>query len=253
MIALPITLCLYTSTKGHFDRDTYRETVTDLLRQVPAQNLDALLAHVKWEPGDEVKRDEMSVWLRERGFIVFDGCNRWSHNHPSHNEGYCEDIRKMVSKVRSPYYWHAEDDWLIKTDSLVDQLADAVRRLETSPDLLQVRFPRYTNEPERIRGLRAKHGIDAKVEEDGLGGTRHNDWSNHPYVARTRDVNAAIRFVFATNLPRHTEHGLSVAMKLLSDGQTPFFTPDAAKIRVGHIGVRTPEERDDLSKPLLAT
>ncbi len=252
MTPLPITLCLYTSTKGHFGRDTYTETVTDFLRQVPAQYLDILIAHVKWEPGDEAKRDAMREWLTTKGFVVFDTCQSWAHGHPSHNEGYCADIRKIVYKVFSPYYLHLEDDWLISSPSLADQLAHAITALSIRWDTLQVRFSRFANEYERVLGLRAKHGIDARAERGILGGTYHNDWSNHPYIARTRDINAAIRFVFATSLPKHSEHGLGVAMKLLSDSPTPFFTPDSDKIRVGHIGVRTDAERDDLTKPLYA-
>jgi hypothetical protein len=253
MTPLPLTLCLYTSTKGHFSRDTYRETVTDFLRQVPASYLDMLLVHIKSEPGHEGKLGEMGEWLKDHGFIVFDTCQTWKHDDPSHNHGYCMDIKKMASKIHSPYYLGLEDDWVMSSESVVNQLAEAIKKLETDPNLMQVRFPRFTNEYERIINLRSKHGIDSRAEVGILGGVFHNDWSNHPHVVRTRDINAAIRFVFATNLPKHSEHGLGVAMKMLSDSDKPFFTPDSNQIRVGHIGVPTNAERDDLTKPLIAT
>jgi hypothetical protein len=211
-----------------------------------------MMVHIKWEPGDEGKLSVMRDWLTAKGFIVFDSCAAWKHGE-NHNEQYLIDIRKMVSKVFTPYYCHFEDDWLLSSHSVADELSEAVRVLEFQKDILQVRFPRYSNEYERILSLRERHGIDGKAERGVLGGCLQNDWSNHPYVVRTRDLNAAVRFVFATNLPLHTEHGIAPAMKLLSDSPTPFFSPDVEKIRVGHIGVRTPEERDDLTKPLIAT
>lgn len=251
MIPLPLTLALFTSTRGHFGRDTYRDTVTDWLRQMP-MGWEALRANVKWEPGQEVKRDEMKAWLEERGFEVTTPCRVWKHHDPSHNEGYCEDIRLVTSEITTPYYLHLEDDWWLRSHfgSIEYHLAEAIQLLESNPALVQVRFARWTNEYERLKGLKAKHGIDANpVEKDGS--IVHRDWGNQPFVARTRDVHAAIKFVFATNLPRHSEHGLGTAMKLLGHPEQPFYTLSPFSVRARHMGT-LPGEEDPLDKPLYA-
>lgn len=250
MIPLPITLCLYTSTRGHFGRDTYRETVADWLRQLPI-GWEGLHANVKWEPGEEVKRDEMREWLERRGFTVTTPCKQWKHHDPSHNEGYCEDIALVAARVTSQYYLQLEDDWLIRAEEPLERyLAEAIELLEGNPLLVQVRFARWANEFERLKSLKAKHGIDAHaVEKDGS--IVHSDWGNQPFIARTRDINAAIRFLFATNLPRHSEHGLGAMMKLLGHPEQPFYTPSPFEIRCRHMGT-LPGEEDPLDKPLYA-
>lgn len=254
MTNLPLTLALFTSTRGHFGRDTYQGTVNDLLRQLPT-GWGGLHANVKWEPGleSEVKRDSMSSWLGHRGFHVTTPCKQWKHHDDSHQLGYLEDIALVMENVTTPYYLHMEDDFFLRANvgPLEQHLADAIQLLEDNPSLVQVRFARWANEYERLKGLKAKHGIDAHaVEKDGS--IAHSDWSNNPFIARTRDVRAAIRFLFATNLPRHSEHGLGAMMKLLGHPEQPFYTPSPHEIRCRHMGT-LPGEEDPLDKPLFST
>lgn len=252
MTKLPITLCLFTSTRGHFERKLiYQRTVTDLLNQVPKDYWAALRANIKVE--DKDRAYEMEDWLKSHGFEVTAPKGDWKHGDESHQTEYLKDIFYVVSTTASPYILFMEDDWLIKSENLTDWLARAIQTLDERPEVVQVRIPRYSNEAQRIEGLRAKHGIDALVVPDPDNDRfLHNDWSNNPYIARTRDLNAAIRFVMATNLPRHTEHGLGRAMKMLSSSPAPFmcFEPEVA--RCGHIGTLAGEE-DNLEQPLNAT
>lgn len=196
----------------------------------------------------------MGTWLEKRGFVVSQPRGDWRHGDASHQEEYLKDMFGLVGTVITPYLLHVEDDWIIApyTHTLDYWLHEATSLLASCPEIVQVRIPRFTNEFDRIRGLHAKHGIDGRA---AWGGSDKwfgaNDWSNHPYVARTRDLRAALTFVMSTNLPKHSEHGLGPAMKLLSGAPLPFacFNPDM--IRVGHLGVAHPEEEDDLCKPLL--
>lgn len=255
MTPLPLTLVLFTSTKGHFGRDTYQRTVNDWLHQLPAHNWAALHANVKWEPGQETKCDEMKVWLKARGFVVTTPCQAWRHQDPSHQQGYLDDMYLVTSTIKSSYYLHLEDDFLLCPQQRFDTdawLAGAIRCLEHDTSLLQVRFARWANEVERIESLKVKHGIDAKVIRNTNGDFWHSDWSNNPFVARTRDVHAALRFLSVTNLPRHSEHGLATAMKLLTHNQTPFYSFDPSKVYCRHIGT-LPGEEDPLDKPIYAT
>lgn len=252
MTPLPLTLALFTSTRGHFGRDTYQDTVNDLLRQLPT-GWEALHANVKWEPGEETKRDEMKAWLEARGFTVTTPCKQWKHHDATHQEGYLEDIGLVMEQIKTPYYLHLEDDmWLRSEEPLERHLAEAIEILSEYPNCTQVRFARWANEADRIKGLRAKHGIDAKIAVDAHGDMSHNDWSNNPFIARARDVNAAVRFVFSSDVPRHSEHGLGAMMRLLGHADVPFFTPSPAKIRCRHMGT-LPGEEDPLDKPLYAS
>lgn len=250
MTPLPITLALFTSTRGHFNRDTYQGTVQDLLRQLPT-GWEAKHANIKWEPGQEVKRDEMASWLEHRGFNITTPCKEWRHHDDSHQLGYLEDIATVTNEITSPYYLHLEDDMWLRCQGAIEQhIADAIQMLEDHPDLVQVRFARWDNEYERLKGLKAKHGIEAfAVEKDGS--IAHRDWSNNPFIARTRDVRAAVRFLFHTNLPKHSEHGLGTLMKLLGHPEQPFYTPSPFEIRCRHMGT-LPGEEDPLDKPLYA-
>lgn len=253
MTPLPLTLALFTSTRGHFGRDTYRDTVTDWLRQLPANSWEGLHANVKWEPGEEAKRDEMVAWLEQRRFVVTATCKAWKHHDPSHQEGYIADILTAVNEITTSYYLHLEDDWFIRADEPIERyLSEAIEMLEEHPGCIQVRFARWVDEANRIRGLKAKHGLDVKVFESADGSFSHGDWSNHPFIARTRDVNAAIRFVFATSLPKHSEHGFGAAMKLLGWPDQPFHTPDPSNVWVRHRGTILGEE-DPLDKPLFSS
>lgn len=253
MTPLPITLALFTSTRGHFGRDTYQTTVNDWLRQVPATDWSELRANIKWEPGQEAKRDEMKMWLVSRGFVVTTPCMAWKHHDDSHQEGYLRDIALVTSEITTPYYLHLEDDMLLRADRPIERyLADAVAKLEQFPSTLQIRFARWANEAERIAGLKAKHGIDAKLEVQPNGDLSHNDWSNNPFIARTRDVRAAVYFLFGTALPKHSEHGLGTMMRFLGHDTYPFHTPSPAKVYCRHIGTLDGEQ-DPLDQPLYAT
>jgi hypothetical protein len=194
----------------------------------------------------------MVAWLSERGFEITTPCKKWRHHDASHNEGYCEDIGLVTNEIASPYYLHLEDDMLLRCQGSLEQyLAEAIETMESHSDLVQWRFARWDNEFERLKRLHAKHGIDAKpVEKDGS--IAHRDWSNNPFIARTRDVRAAIRFLFLTNLPKHSEHGLGALMKMLGHPEQPFYTPSPSEIRCRHLGT-LPGEEDPLDQPLYAT
>jgi len=253
MTPLPLTLALFTSTRGHFGRDTYQTTVNDWLRQLPGHSWEALRANIKWEPDQEAKRDEMKAWLEARGFEVTTPCQAWKHHDASHQEGYLRDMALVVGEIATPYYLSLEDDMLLRADEPIEKyLAEAIELLEDNPALVQVRFARWANEQDRIQGLRAKHGIDAKVFPDAHGNMTHNDWSNNPFIARARDVNAALRFLFVSNLPRHSEHGLGAVMKIIGHPEQPFYTPAPACVYCRHIGT-LPGEEDVLDKPIYST
>ena len=68
---IPISICLYTSTKGHFGRfDCFHKTVESLLSNFPKEFWGGLFAHIKIGEGDTIKANEMLDWLKLHGFTV---------------------------------------------------------------------------------------------------------------------------------------------------------------------------------------
>ncbi len=116
---------------------------------------------------------------------------------------------------------------------------------------MQVRIPRYTNEFARINRLKETHRLDRGAEM-GVSHFRHNDFSANPSLYRTRDIRAALLITMRTNLPKHIEHGLAEALKLMSYARYPFACFDPAQVRIGHIGVKIGEE-DDITKDLICS
>ena len=85
--ALPITLALFTTTKGHFGRRTdWRVSLDHLDKQLPLSLFGAKVASLKVTPGDEERGHEMKRQLEERGFTVMAQVGEWvrgsSHQRP---------------------------------------------------------------------------------------------------------------------------------------------------------------------------
>lgn len=260
MTPIPITFCLYTSTKGHFNKSTYRDTLDSFNEALSLSSYADRVAHIKVSPGEDNIAHDMKVNLQYRGFRVFMTEGAWSHGdsvNNSHQLGYLNDMLTVYGSdsLKTPYVLHIEDDFIIKSysSSFIRQLKIALEMMDSKSDLMQVRICRFSNELERINGLYKKHGIDGKAYEVDKDHFRHNDLSLHPSVFRTRDIRAAVLLTLKTNIPKHVEMGMSYAFKLMSQSDVPFACLNPEVIRVGHIGCATEAERDDLSKPLIAT
>lgn len=249
------TFCLYTTTQGHWKiRDRYRATVESFQSQVSPFSKPDYLASIKLTLADLKIGEDMSLWLFQKGFTVSTQEGEFSHGHESHQIQYLLDMERMNSIISTEYVLHMEDDWLLRThdEKVISLYIDmAIRVLRDNPDIMQVRIPRFSDEPNRINGLRAKHGINTRAERMDEYFYRSGDWSNNPYVARTRDIRAALTFVKNSNLPKHSEHGLGRAMAAIGWCELPFAFFDPSIIRCGHIGTPIGQE-DDLSKPLFA-
>lgn len=260
MYKIPITVCLYTSAKGHFDRkDIYQKTVNSLLSQIPANSFEKLVAHIKVkkdDPAEDEQAIKMVDWLEEKGFTVLVSYGDWKHGNESHQLEFLKDMMTVTKIVKTPYILFLEDDWEIKPfeKDLEYWIHSATELLEEYTSLVQVRIPRYTNEVERINKLKQKHGINTSAIEL-VGETDvfiSGDWSNNPHISRTRDFRGALTLLMNSNLPRHSEHGLGTCMKIISwnviNLPFAFFNPE--KIRAGHLGTPIGQE-DNLDKPLI--
>ncbi len=147
MTPLPITLCLFTSTKGHFGaKDLYKATLTHLDRQLPISTFGQRVAHVKVTPGDEALAADMVADLVIRGFQVTCATADWSRGL-SHGAAYLGDMVRMSKQANvytQPYFLLLEDDSPVvcHDTSLEDLLLRGCQLLATNHELLTVRLIR---------------------------------------------------------------------------------------------------------------
>jgi len=254
MNKIPITFALMTTTKGHFGIKTrYKETIQSFNSVLPLSEYSQILAHIKNSKETEVL-NEMIKFLRMRNFDVHVTDGEWSHHNESHQLNYLQDLYRVAFLTKNQYIMIIEDDWLINVDdkNLTNHLCDAIKLLEDNPAIVQVRIPRWYNEADRINNLKVKHNLDRKSLKINEKFFIHNDYSANPSIYRTRDlINALTLTLRNSALPKHVEHGLGEAFKILNYSIFPFacFNPD--NVRIGHIGTPIGHE-DDVSKKNIA-
>ncbi len=259
---IPVTVCLFTSTLGHFGLKTrYLETLNSLNSQIPLAEFAARVATIKVSPGEEAIGGEMEKKLQDCGFKVLKTFGAWSHQQETHQNGYLNSMMQMYldkDVLKNPYSLHLEDDFILRPYKFDLQyyIYKAINILEEIPDMVQVRFPRFNNEKDRINGLKQKHNID------GIAGAvagfpefiASNDLSLNPSIVRPRDMKDAL-ILMAKNgksFPQHSEMGLSLALKYFTFLNIPFAFFDPELIRCGHIGCEEGKQ-DNLDLPLIST
>lgn len=246
MDKIPISLCLFSSTKGHFDIKTrYLDTVKSLNQQLLISSFNLPIANIKYE-----EENDILWWMKEElknyGFIVnLAKGEKWSHSNQSHQSGYLEDMWNIFSKpevLKNPYIFLCEDDWLfnIKDKNLGYWFNYATKLLAEIPGMNQVRFARFENEHERINNLQKKHNLDRSAQWVDPNYFLCDDFSCNPSIFRSRDLFLALSLM--KNNPNsfvpHVEHGLGFAMKVLAgyNNRLSFAVLNPQKISVRHIG-----------------
>lgn len=255
MKPLPLNLCVFDSSKGHFGRtDIYQRTITDLEKQIPLCHFAQRFVHVKVAPGEESVFVEQEVFYRTHGFTVMRTDEPWSHFSPSHQTGYARDLVKVYGHPavqKAPFTLHLESDWLFrprKHSDLTDLFVQSMRYLEADHTALAVRFPRFLDEVKRLEGLNAKHGMNVRVRREEIPWgqfIRHSDnLSLNPSIFRTRDLYATTRLLkmHFGQLASHVEMGFTRAFDHLADGELPFAIIDPGQVSVLHIGTKAGEE-----------
>ncbi len=148
---LPITLCLFTSTRGHHSRKTdWLLTLNHWDKQVPLALFGARVAHVKVTPSDETLATDMRTQLESRGFHVITTVGDWSRGL-SHGFQYLQDqIRVSMEPLvyTQPYLLFLEDDSVAVSHvvSLENLLMQACAKLAARHDLLTVRLRRRADD-----------------------------------------------------------------------------------------------------------
>lgn len=144
MTRLGITLCLFTSTKGHWgSKDLYKTTLAHLDKQCPLSLFGGRLAHIKITPGEEAVAADMQAHLESRGFDVLTTTADWSRG-TAHQHGIIQDQRTLSQDPRfhaNPFMLLLEDDspFVSHELSLADLLAQSCRLLAENHEIVSAR------------------------------------------------------------------------------------------------------------------
>lgn len=255
MIKIPLTVCLMTTTKGHFGIKTrYRQTLESFNSYVNFHEYEKCLANIKISNNEDAVFNDMKTDIQTFGFDVLSAHGEWSHNSESHHINYIYDCLRVLNSVKTEYVFMLEDDWLLNVPN-GDYLAcirDAISLLENNPHCMQIRLARYNNEYERILGLKKKHNLDKFAKWMDKSYFMHNDFSMNPSFYRTRDLRAALVFTLNAGVPKHIEHGVGLILGLLSQSAYPFACLNPENVNIGHTGTIAGQE-DNISQPIIAT
>lgn len=212
MPKLPIAVCLFTSTKGHFGYSTYEDTLNHLNKQIPLSYFSALYSHIKISPGSEEIAERMADNLKKRGFHVETTVGEWSRGM-SHQNAYLEDMRKASQSqfIQSqPYMLLLEDDspFLCHEESLTACLQEMVRLLHDCSDVVSTRF---------IRKIDFDGGVPIIYQDKNYFWSPNFDFQ--PAILRSRDYLLANK-VIEDNWNKLSQTQCELAMRLALDTLT---------------------------------
>ena len=190
MTKIPLSVFFMTSTKGHWNQDTYLSTLKSFERQIPWGDISVKVVHIKITPGSQAKAAEMIDELERRGFKVLTSTADWQRG-VSHQLAYNSDLVK-VSKEPSLYLnqfcLFLEDDSTLTCHKhpLREVLSRMVAFLEASPDLLTTRFIRRADYEGGVPILDTIHDVFFSPNYDF-----------QPSVIRCRDFYLAAKIIEA--------------------------------------------------------
>ncbi len=192
MIKIPLTICFFTSTKGHFGyKSIYLDTLTHLNMHLPLTSFEGLLAHIKISPGEEELGNKMEQDLKECGFRVLKTVEAWQHG-VVHQGTYLRD-QIRVSKEQylhaTPYMMLLEDDSPFEShETFLDGcLYRMIRMLKVDRNLLSVRFLR--------RGDLSSSPMLSNPDDDSKDYFYSPHFNFQPLIMRTADYFHATKII----------------------------------------------------------
>lgn len=189
MRQLPITLCLFTSTKGHFGhKNVYKAALAHLDRQIPLSLFGGLVAHIKVSPSEEQIGADMEQYLKGLNFLVLKTVADWSRGQ-SHQAAYMADVvtlSKEASVYKQPFVLWFEDD-----QTITPHVTSAEQLLLQSCDMLD-----RDNELVSARLLRAGDLPSSPITDKGTDSYFYSPHVNfQPMLLRSRDFYLASMIV----------------------------------------------------------
>lgn len=231
---LPITLAIFTSCRGHFDKDTYEYTINDLFSKIDPNVFSEKVVHIKWRPEEGEKIKNMTLFFQLNGFTVLETMGEWKHNDNSHYVQHSKDIVTLMQskEVHSqPFVFWMEDDVIYKTDDLVTRILEAIDFLNNYRQCMTVRILDLEDIIPSMKPFPVS--IHTTI-------TPHEDcFSFRSNIMRSRDAWSLGSF-FKTEFPKlqgvHIERYATEVLRVLSGNLTPFSFFKLDKLRHIHIG-----------------
>ncbi len=222
-------LCFFTSTKGHYGRDTYQYTSNDLFKKsFLIRETFTKVAHIKVSPGEEAKHKEMKEWLLNKGFNhVIESYGNWKHNDISHGSEYLKDIAKMFDFCRHHQFglW-LEDDFIFHNEDLDKDINFARELMDKIPD---VRHFRWTRKDQFDNIERTA----ASLATNNLYGNR-SEFSFNPCFINPSIQSLISKYCLMHNPHPHCEMAYTISNLRFSSCQHPFVFQDNHVVE--HIG-----------------
>ena len=147
---LPISLCFFTTTKGHYGLgNRYEETLSSFNNQIALSNFSYLHANIRITSKHENSSflTEMKSKISSYGFFLSLVEGDYKHASEQKMVGYLNDMvnsYNLYEVAKNPFIMHLEDDWLLHPydGALINYILNAMKVLNNNHDILQVRFPR---------------------------------------------------------------------------------------------------------------
>lgn len=234
----PISICLFTSTKGHWGHtDVYKTTLDHLDRQIPLGDFGARYAHIKISPGEEALGEQISTALSRRGFFVEKTVGAWKRGAVHGQQYLLDQIKASQSPVlhRCPYMLFLEDDWVMNPHraNLRDTLSQMLSVLAHEPSVVSFRFLSATN---------LSSSPMLKKENDVFWSP---DFNYQPALLRTRDFYVACKFIednWNQLKDGHCEMVTKIALNILSRSEYRHLVWLPHYAEVHHLGEQNFEE-----------
>lgn len=239
---IPISLTIYSTTKGHYGNDTLETTIKHLNKKFLIEEFGCAYCHLKVSTGHEEKSLKITKDNKKYGIKTISTIKDWNRQDNNMAEAYFLDMYRLMSENdihSNPYVFFLEDDWLINTDfDLNFYFSEAIKLLKKDSTMLAVRI---NNEEHSDTSKSVK--INNTFFLQGKNYTQYGPTLTfQPTIMRTRDWYATVRFInknWYVFKDQHCELVSGNVMRyLFADNPTPFafFNPD--KVNCKHIGTK---------------
>lgn len=246
MKKFPISVTLYSTSKGHHNQDTYAHTIKHLAAKLPLDSFGSLNVHIKVSEGHGEKAMGMIEDLHKSGFFTYVTQGDWNREGNNHAEAYYKDMLTLMSQDtvhQNEYILFLEDDWLINCDNLAFWLSEGIKCLKNNKDILCVRVNDEINQ-DVSKATTINKYIYVQNRDAGRWGPT---LTFQPTLMRTRDWYCAVRQInrdWELIKNQHCELLSGFYMsRLFSNSPTPFAFFDPSKINATHIGIPNLQEK----------
>lgn len=241
MSQIPISICLFTTTKGHYKFNTHNHTLNRLNELIPLDDIGKF-AHVKVSSGHNNKLEKISHDLSKFGFKTLYTEQDWNREDNNHASAYYQDMLTLLNHNdvhKNPYILFLEDDWLINCEGdLLFYFKEAIKYLKEDKDLLAIRINHEINK-DTSKAFRVNNNFYLQNKDYTQYGPT---LTFQPTIMRTRDWYTSVRLINKNWEQFKNQHcelvSGNVIRYLFSDSARPFAFFNPEKLNCTHIGCK---------------